>query len=153
MFEPQRMLLSRLLEDLLPRLEDRSSSAAWAQAKSALQACVEPEPDIAPVLEARNYAALADLIGEWKAGRRPFPLHDRELLKGAMTTFRKSLKVKRLDAESSIGGGPMSGGRKSAIAGIVPPFRFADDVWQELARQKRLIALRNGTYTLPPESA
>jgi hypothetical protein len=153
MFEPQRMLLSRFLEDLLPRLEDRSSSAGWAQAKAALQACVEPEPDVAAALEARDHAALAELIGEWKAGRRPFPVHDRELLKGAMTTFRKSLKVKRLDAESSIGGGPMSGGRKSAIAGIVPPSRFAEDVWQELARQKRLIALRNGTYTLPPESA
>jgi hypothetical protein len=152
MYDPQRMLISSFLAQLLPRCaEPAEAAAAWSAAREALRRISEAESELEAAVEGRDRAALEALIEEWRADRRPMPAHDRELLKGAMTTFRKSLKVKRLDAESTIGGGPMSAGRRSTIAGILPPERFAKDVWQELARQKRLIALRNGTYTLPPE--
>lgn len=152
MYDPQRMLFSHFLEQLLPQFSEPSSAAtARATALTALRGITEPEAELLTAIEDSDHAALSSLIADWKSGRRPFPTHDRELLKGAMTTFRKSLKVKRLDAESSLGGSPLSTGRKSSITGITPPSRFADDVWHELARQKRLIALRNGTYTLPDE--
>ena len=68
-----------------------------------------------------------------------------------MKAYRKSLKVTRLDAESSIGGGPMSSGRHSTILGIRPPDRYPRSVWDELVRQKRLLGGRHGLYELPPE--
>ncbi|MBM3975966.1 MAG: hypothetical protein FJ299_03115 [Planctomycetes bacterium] len=68
-----------------------------------------------------------------------------------MTAFRKTLKITRLDSESSIGGGPMSSGRHSSIVGITPPNRYGRDVWDELVRQKRLLGGRHGVYELPPE--
>lgn len=152
MYDPQRMLLSSFLARLLPRCaEPAEAAAAWSAARDALRRIGAPEPELEAAVEGGDHAALEALLAAWRSDRRPLPAHDRELLKGAMTTFRKSLKVKRLDAESTIGGGPMSAGRQSSITGILPPDRFAEDVWQELARQKRLIALRNGTYTLPPE--
>ena len=37
------------------------------------------------------------------------------VLKQAMKAFKKRLKLTRLDAESTLGGGPFSGGRSSGI--------------------------------------
>ncbi|MBL8858374.1 MAG: hypothetical protein JNL28_07725 [Planctomycetes bacterium] len=68
-----------------------------------------------------------------------------------MKAFRKSLKVTRLDAESSINANPMSSGRQSNIVGIVPPARYPREVWDELLRQGRLLGGRQGIFELPPE--
>ncbi|MCB9908556.1 MAG: hypothetical protein H6830_12620 [Planctomycetes bacterium] len=75
---------------------------------------------------------------------------DRDVLKRAMKAYRKTLKVTILAAESSLGGGPMSGGRKSSIVGITPPDRYPREVWEELVRQGRLLGGTRGTYELPP---
>ena len=77
----------------------------------------------------------------------PPPL-DKATLKSALKAFRKRLKRLRLDDESSIGGGAMSGGRKSGISGIKPPDRFPPEVWEELARRGSLKALGPGLYEL-----
>jgi hypothetical protein len=45
----------------------------------------------------------------------------------------------------------MSSGRNSGIAGMRPPDRYPRDVWEELARQKRLLSVGHGIYELPPE--
>jgi hypothetical protein len=45
----------------------------------------------------------------------------------------------------------MSAGRHSGIAGMRPPDRYSRDVWDELARQKRLISVGHGIFELPPE--
>ncbi|MSR63394.1 MAG: hypothetical protein EXS08_13205 [Planctomycetes bacterium] len=88
------------------------------------------------------------VLAEWSANKRTLPEQDREVLRRAMKAYRKSLKVTRLDAESSIGGGPMSSGRHSEILGMRPPDRYPREVWQELARQGRLVARGHGIYEL-----
>jgi hypothetical protein len=103
------------------------------------------------VLAARDLAALRNLVEEWSSSRRPLPVCDREVLKRAMTAFRKSLKVTRLNDESSLTRNPMTQGRSSGILGMTPPSRYPPEVWRELARQKRLIAASHGIYELPPE--
>ena len=45
----------------------------------------------------------------------------------------------------------MSAGRQSSIVGVQPPDQYPQEVWAELARQKRLVAGRDGIYELPPE--
>ncbi|MCB9919785.1 MAG: hypothetical protein H6832_15390 [Planctomycetes bacterium] len=67
-----------------------------------------------------------------------------------MKAFRKRLKLMRLDDESSIGGGPMSGGRSSGILGVSAPDTYPDEVWDELAHQGRLVDGGDGLYELPP---
>ena len=74
----------------------------------------------------------------------------KETIKRAMKAYRKSLKVTRLDDESSLGGGDMSSGRQSSIVGIRPPERYPLQVWQELARQNRLVDAGYGTFELGP---
>ena len=39
----------------------------------------------------------------------------------------------------------------SCFAGMRPPERYSRDVWDELARQKRLVSVGHGIFELPPE--
>jgi len=152
MFNPQFDLLSTVLKASAAELAANPTSAeAWSRAHEALASTRAQETELARVIDARDGAALRAVVEEWSSGKRLLPVQDRELLQRAMKAFRKSLKVTRLDAESSIGGGPMSAGRHSTIMGIRPPDRYPRTVWDELARQGRLIAARHGLYELPPE--
>jgi hypothetical protein len=69
-------------------------------------------------------------------------------LKLALKAFKKRLKLTRLDAESQLGGGPLSSGRKSDIVAITPPNQFPQTVWDELVRQGKLKHAGHGTYEL-----
>ncbi len=69
-----------------------------------------------------------------------------EELRKAMKAFKKRLKLARLDAESGLGKGPMSGGRDSGIVAITPPHQYPKAVWDELVRQGRLRYTGQGLY-------
>jgi hypothetical protein len=73
-----------------------------------------------------------------------------EQLKAAFKAFKKRLKLTRLDAESSLGGGPLTG-NKAKIVAIAPPDGFAPAVWAELVRQGKLKKAGGGTYELVAE--
>jgi hypothetical protein len=73
---------------------------------------------------------------------------DPEELKRALKAFKKRLKLTRLDAESKIGGGPMSGGASWQVMGIVPPDQYPKAIWDELVRQGRLKYDGQGLYSL-----
>lgn len=72
----------------------------------------------------------------------------KEELKHALKAFRKRLKLTRLDEESRVAGGPLSGGRKSDIVAITPPNQFPQAVWDELVRQGKLKKAGHGMYEL-----
>jgi hypothetical protein len=76
------------------------------------------------------------------------PVPSADELKQAFKAFKKRLKLTRLDAESNLGGGPLSGGRDSGIVAIAPPQQFAQAVWDELVRQGKLKKAGHGTYEL-----
>jgi len=73
---------------------------------------------------------------------------DRQTLKRAMKAFRKRLKLTRLDQESSLGYGPITGGRKSDVVAIQPPNQYPKEVWAELVKQGRLKDAGQGFYEL-----
>ena len=126
----------------------------WADVREALTASGETAEDLVAAVAAEDASAVRAILAAWHSGKRHLPEHDREVLKRAMKAYRKRLKITVLDAESSIGGGPMSSGRRSTIVGITPPERYPRAVWDELVRQGRLLSSgRGGTYELPPESA
>jgi hypothetical protein len=72
-------------------------------------------------------------------------------LKAAFKAFKKRLKLSRLDAESSLGVGPLSGGRRSEIVAITPPDQFPEAVWEELVKQGKLKRAGRGLYELAGE--
>jgi hypothetical protein len=76
---------------------------------------------------------------------------DPAQLRNALKAFKKRLKLTRLDDESQVGHGPMSGGGKSGVFAIPPPNRYPQAVWDELVRQGRLRRSGQGLYELPDE--
>lgn len=72
-----------------------------------------------------------------------------EVLRNALKAFKKRLKLARLDDESSLGRGPMSGGKSSGIVAITPPNQYPRAVWDELVKQNRLKYAGQGLYQLP----
>ena len=70
-----------------------------------------------------------------------------EVIKSAMKAFKKRLKLTALDADSSLGRGPFSGGTMGVFA-IQPPSQFPREVWQELCRLGRLRDSGHGLYEL-----
>jgi hypothetical protein len=152
MFDPQMQLLSSVLAHTAAELAaDATKAEPWSRAAQALQGTRADEPELATVLDARDLAALRAIVEQWGTGKRLLPKQDREVLSRAMKAFRKSLKITRLNAESSIAGGPMSSGRHSEILGMRPPERYPREVWEQLAREKRLLSVGHGIYELPPE--
>ncbi len=68
-----------------------------------------------------------------------------------MKAFKKRLKLTRLDDESKVGHGPMTGGSRSGVVAIPPPTRYPHEVWDELVRQGRLRRAGHGLYELPDQ--
>ena len=152
MFDPRTSLLQVFLAARAGEIATNPANAiAWAAASQALGKTREREPDLARAIDAKDAAALQAIVAQWAAGTRPMLEQDRELLKAAQAAFRKRLKLTRLDHESTMGGGPMSGGKTSGISGITPPRQYPPEVWAELARQKRIVDAGQGVYELPPE--
>jgi hypothetical protein len=71
-----------------------------------------------------------------------------EQLKRALQAFKKRLKLTRLDAESGLGGGAMSGGKTSGIMSITPPSQYPKTIWDELVKLGKLNYSGHGLYEL-----
>ena len=65
-----------------------------------------------------------------------------------MKAFRKRLKLTKLDEESKLGVGPLTGGIKSGVVAITPPNQYPTDVWEELIKQGKLKRAGTGFYAL-----
>lgn len=151
MFDPQMELLLTVFVGVVGGADAGEAASTWGEAQAALRACGEVEEDVALAVEVEDAEELQAILDGWFSGERHLLDHDRGVLKRALKAFRKSLKVTLLAAESSLGGGPMSAGRKSEIVGIRPPARYPTAVWDELVRQGRLVDASLGLYELPPE--
>ncbi len=71
-----------------------------------------------------------------------------EELRNALKAFKKRLKLTRLDDESSLGRGPLSGGKTSGIVAITPPHQYPRAVWDQLVVLGRLKYAGQGMYQL-----
>lgn len=69
-------------------------------------------------------------------------------LKKAFRAFKKRWKLTRLDSESKIGHGPLSGTGKDNIVAIQPPLGFGKEIWEELADKGYLKRDTIGFYEL-----
>ena len=74
----------------------------------------------------------------------------RTMVRPSWLRTRSNDSTSRLDAESSISGGPLSHNRASIVA-ITPPNQFPQAVWDELVRQGKLKKAGHGTYELLAE--
>ncbi len=140
----------------LAAVEGAAAGPQWgAMHKLLLKAKVDPK--VIMSLVANRDRARLDLLVRWLAGEevevqekvvKEAPAVDPEVVKAALRAFRKRLKFARLDAESRLGVGPMSGGKKSEIDAIIAPREFPVAVWQALVAAGKLRSANGGFYEL-----
>jgi len=75
-----------------------------------------------------------------------------EELRRALRAYKKRLKLARLEDESRLGVGPMSGGRKSEIVAITPPNQYPREMWNALVKLGKLEYAGDGLYELVKKS-
>jgi len=76
---------------------------------------------------------------------------DPETMRKAMKAFRKRLKLVRLDHESKLGVGPLTGGRKHGVDAIMAPREYPADVWEALVAAGELKHVGKEFYQLTSE--
>jgi hypothetical protein len=70
------------------------------------------------------------------------------LTRAAIKVFRKRLRYARLDAESRLGVGPMSSGKRNDIDAIEAPREYPMPVWRALVAAGRLRSVGGGFFAL-----
>lgn len=112
----------------------------------------EPEPGKMDGAGAEDLAAAGEAdrsAGE--AGGQAAPaaaIHTPAELSRALQAFKKRLKLTKLDSESKLGYGPMTGGRPSGIVAIEAPREYPRSVWEALVAQGKLKKSSQGMYEL-----
>ena len=71
-----------------------------------------------------------------------------EDLKKALKAFKKKIKNLRLEDDSKLGRGPLSGTGKQKVVSIQPPSGFGRETWEQLAEQGFLKRDGGGFYEL-----
>ncbi len=82
---------------------------------------------------------------------RDAPEIDQETMRKAMKAFRKRLKLVRLDHESKLGVGPLTGGRGHGVDAIMAPQEYPPDVWEALVAAGELRHVGKEFYQLTSE--
>jgi hypothetical protein len=142
--DPENWLLVTRLRAVAARLADPAASApdadaAWREAMTAVTAAgAEEDAAVAlPVLE-RDPKELAALLRAWDERKASLSAWDQAVLKRAMNSFKKRLKVTRADDSGSGSRNPLSRGASSSILGVRAPEQYTPDVWALLVAQGRL---------------
>lgn len=154
------------LESLVAQIRaqaDPAGGPVWGVVHRALIKSPIDKAEAAAVIARRDVAALEaiaarlqgrvpEVTGE-PAAVEPDPVDavDPETMKKAMRAFRKRLRLTRLDEESRLGVGPMTGGKHSQVSAIIPPNDFPRPVWDALVRAGRLHDRKQGFYELVEE--
>ena len=139
--------------------ENDDSGPLWGKLhKVLLRSTVEPvvagkiimhrdESELAKVIEqlqSGDVVALKHVAEEMPPVDIPF-----ETKKKAMRVFRNRVKFMKLDQESKLGVGPLTGGKEMKFDSIAAPHDFPSEVWQALAVEGQLIDDGGGFYRLP----
>lgn len=167
MAEPARPTVPpAMLTELLATASTIASSDAaasgphWGAMHKLLLKAKVPPAEIMPLVARRDIPGLNRLLArlagspiqdEPAAPTEAKPTFDADTLAHAMKAFRSRLKLTRLDAESRLGVGPMSGGKKHGIDAIIPPREIPVAVWEALADQGKLRRFGEGFFGLPED--
>jgi hypothetical protein len=157
------------LREIVAAIEAAEDPAAcgpqWGEThKLMLKAKVDPG-FLARLIATRDLDALrgaVDALGEGRdpaaapseepeAAPTPAADVDPEALKLAMRSFRKRLKLTRLDHESRLSVSPMTSGKKSDIRAIMAPHEYPVEVWDALVAEGKLRPRGPGFYELAEE--
>lgn len=139
--------------------QSQDSGPLWGRLHKVLLKSSVDASIAAKIIMHRDEVELAGVIKQLQSGNAvtldsdaiPSKAIDipSETKKKAMRVFRNRLKYMKLDHESKLGVGPLSGGKEAKFDSIAAPHDFSSEVWQSLAREGQLIDDGGGFYRLP----
>lgn len=136
---------------------DPAAAPIWGEAHRAMLGTSVPAGDAGRIIATRDVDGLeraaAMLRGEDVALVDEAPVVDVpdvpiEIRREALKAFRRRVKLVRLDHESRLGVGPMTGGKKADFDAILPPDDFGREVWDALVADGSLKSAGQGFYML-----
>ncbi len=138
---------------------DGAEAALWGQLHKALAAAKADSNEVMPMIMGRDLNAIGHLLArlrgdeapieEPEATDEPIPDVPAEVKRQAMKAFRRRIKLMRLDHESRLGVGPLTGGKAADFDSMLPPHDYPDEVWRALAADGLLRSTGRGFYALP----
>jgi hypothetical protein len=152
------------LDTILTSLEaDPDAGPVWGSLHKALMRAHVDTQTVTGIVMRRDLGALRSTLAELR-GEAPAPEPEpapevaeavanvsADDMKKAMRAFRKRLKLTRLDHESKLGVGPMTGGKKADIDAIMAPREFPAEVWEALVVAGQLRRMGPSFYQLTEE--
>ncbi len=144
--------------DEISQSEGDTPGAVWGAIHKLLLKAHADSHDAATIIASRDIDGLRKTIRKLRGEEEAEPANEKpikvaveiphETLRTAMRAFRKRMKLIRLDHESKLGVGPMSGGKKADFDAILPPNDFPKSVWEALVAEGKLINAGQGFYML-----
>ena len=139
--------------------QDDADPSLWGTLHKALMAAKVPSGEAMPLIMGRNVEAVTHLLARLRGDEPAIEPETEpteqvtdvpdETKRKAMKAFRKRIKLTRLDHESRLGVGPLTGGKAAEFESILPPHQFPAEVWKALAADGQLVTTGRGFYKLP----
>lgn len=157
---PTKTEVVPMIVEKLPELQAAPDDGGlWGEMHKLLLKSPADSGDAGRLVAMRDLASLVAVVEALQRGddsklEEPDEVHfdvAPETMKKAMHAFRKRLKLIRLDHESKLGVGPMTGGKKADVDAIMPPQEFDAEVWDALAAAGELKKAGTGFYALARE--
>lgn len=129
----------------------------WGQLhKAFLKSDVDAEI-AAKIIMHRDVEELASVVAQLTSGEAISIEEESEVAvevdaqtkKDALRAFRKRVKFARLDHESKLGVGPLSGGKNADFDSMIAPHDYPMHVWKALAADGDLIDDGGGFFRIP----
>ena len=167
--------LGEIVSDLYLCKDAQKAARLWERVAKALQHTDANPAAVQQVLHKQDVGSLSKLVTELTVPPRKSstpppatsdPIHrppakvqnqaapessdptDAQVLRRAMNAFKKRIKLTRLDDESRLGRGALTGGKDSGLVAISPPSQFPEAVWEELVSRGKLKRAGVGFYAL-----
>ena len=147
--------LEKLLAAIKAFPDPRRAAAEWKQAYALLKKTSAAGNHLDNVIASRNvdgFVKMIDSLRPASATDEPAPAAvtiDDATLRSALKSFRRRLKLMRLDEESRIDlRDPMSKGQGPQITAIEFPREHGPEVWAELVRRGVLRRTGPGLYEI-----
>ncbi|MDP7005134.1 MAG: hypothetical protein QF718_02855 [Phycisphaerales bacterium] len=86
-------------------------------------------------------------LSETEAAELPTLDHETQI--EALRCFRKRVKFMKLDRESKLGVGPLSGGKEANVDSMMAPHDYPMEVWLALAKDGQLVDDGGGFFHVP----
>ena len=159
MQQPSPQLLSEITAKLLAieSADAASSGPHWGAMHKLLLKAKVGGASLLPIVGTRDLAELKNVIATLRGEevvpiiKEPAPVIaeiDPSILQSALKMYRRRMKFSRLDRESTLGVGPMSGGANHRIESMIPPKEFPLAVWDALVLAGKLRREGQGFYSL-----